>query len=95
MLIYISGKISGLEEGEYNHRFAVAEVLLWEVGHTPVNPVKLKHDHDKSWESYMLKDIEALFKCQGIYMLSNWKLSAGARIEHAIAVERGMKILYQ
>lgn len=95
MKTYISGKITGLDKADFEQRFAAAEKELIEVGFEPVNPCKIAHDHDCTWESYMLCDIKALFECQAIYMLNNWRNSAGARIEHAIAIEKGMKVFYQ
>jgi adenine specific DNA methylase Mod len=93
--IYISGKITGLPLAEAESRFQVAETQLQQIGYSVINPLKIDHEHDKSWKNFMIHDIKALFDCTAIYMLNNWKQSAGARIEHAIAVESGMKILYQ
>jgi hypothetical protein len=57
--------------------------------------MKLNHEHDKSWENYMLVDINALFKCDAIYMLKNWFYSKGSRIERAIAIEMDIIIIYE
>lgn len=94
MKIYISGKISGIE----NEAFAIfeeAEKRLLELGHEVVNPMRLNHDHDKSWENYMKEDVKALCECDGVYMLSNWRDSKGAVIEHDLALNLKMKIVYQ
>lgn len=94
--IYISGKITGLEESEVIKKFEVAEKRLREIGFTNIiNPVTIEHLHDKTWESYILKDIEVLFKCSSIYMLIDWYDSKGARIEYAIARETAKNIFYQ
>lgn len=93
--IYISGAISGLPKHEYESRFKMAEQNLLELGYETVNPCTLNHGAAATWEDFMLNDIKALFGCTAIYMLSNWKNSHGARIEHSIAVERSMVILYQ
>lgn len=94
MRIYISGKISGLPKAEYESSFKNAEELFRKMGYQPVNPCELAHTTTK-WDECMLRDIKALFDCEAIYMLNNWRSSKGARIEHAIAIETGMKILYQ
>jgi hypothetical protein len=60
-----------------------------------INPMKLEHKENADWEDYMEKDISELLRCQGIYMLNNWKNSRGARIEYAIALELGLPIIYQ
>lgn len=92
--IYISGKISGIEN-EAPELFAKAERWLRANGFETVNPMTLSHQHDKSWRSYMKEDINALFECDCIYMLSNWKDSKGATLEHTIAEGLGLMILYE
>ena len=42
----------------------------------------------------MLADIKELFSCEAIYLLSNWYLSKGARIEKKIAEELHLKIFF-
>jgi len=94
--IYISGQITGLKLEESYRLFHEAEAELIKLGHEPVNPMKLiPYDPLFSWEDYMIKDIEILLKCDGIYMLRNWGVSRGARIEHFIAVESNKQTLYQ
>ena len=68
--IYISGKISGIEN-EAPELFAKAETELQAKGFETVNPITLNHQHDKSWHSYMREDVKALCECDTIYMLSN------------------------
>jgi hypothetical protein len=96
MRIYISGQISGLEYADAFERFEQAEKKFkddnWD---EIVNPMKLNHEHDKSWENYMLIDIKALFECDAIYMLNNWGNSKGARIERSIAIEMDIIIIYE
>jgi len=53
----------------------------------------LPHKHDKSWESYMRECIEALIKCNAIYLKKGWELSEGARLEFTIASKLKMKII--
>jgi hypothetical protein len=96
MKIYISGQISGLEYADAFERFEQAENKFkddnWD---EIVNPMKLNHEHDKSWENYMLVDIKALFESDAIYMLNNWGNSKGARIERSIAIEMDIIIIYE
>ena len=92
--VYISGRITGIEE-EAPQLFDKAEVKLLEDGYEVVNPMKLNHQHDKSWHSYMREDIKALCDCDTIYMLSNWKESKGAIIEMEIACHLGLKVIYE
>ena len=97
MKIYISGKISGLSiftaagtflEGAKECRILYPNAKI-------INPIEIQHDQNLKWDDYMLKDIEELFTCDAIYMLSNWRQSVGARIEFNIAKEMKKKIHYQ
>ncbi len=92
--VYISGKITGIEQ-EAPHIFAKAERLLQSMGYETINPLTLNHTHDKSWHSYMKMDIKALCDCDGIYMLKNWTDSKGAIIEHTIAMYLGLFVRYE
>lgn len=92
--MYISGKITGIE-AEAETLFAEAEKFLLKKNFEPLNPMKLPHNHDKSWKSYMKECIIALCKCDGIYMLKNWQDSHGAILEHTIAKGLNMPIMYQ
>lgn len=91
---YISGKISGIE-AEAFELFADAETHLIKSGHIAVNPMTLKHEHDKNWHAFMKEDVKALCDCDNIYMLNNWTDSKGAIIEHSIAILLGIKPIYQ
>jgi hypothetical protein len=91
--IYISGKITNLERAD--ELFAIAEQTLSNTGYTVVNPCTIPHSHDKTWHSYMKEDIKAMCDCDEIFMLSNWKDSIGATIEHRLATELGLKVRYE
>lgn len=92
--IYISGKISGMEEKAFE-LFEEAEMLLHTYGYEVINPMKLPHNHDKQWHSYMREDIKALCECDAIYMLRNWKDSRGAQIEFELANYLEIDIIHQ
>ncbi len=93
--IYISGKITGMVYEDAFNLFEDTENMLKKQGFDVVNPMKIVHDHDKSWHSYMKEDIKALCDCDEIYMLSNWIDSKGAIIEHRIALDLGITVKYQ
>lgn len=95
MKVYISGRISDINRHIAYGMFEQAEKYLSDHGHTPINPMRLKHEHPGSWEDYMMEDIRALLGCEAIFMLPNWGLSKGARIEYSIAREMGLKIMFQ
>lgn len=92
--IYISGKISGIENDALA-LFDTAEDALKTTWAVVINPMRLPHDHDKTWHSYMREDIKSLCDCDAIYMLKNWSDSKGAIIEHTIAMYLGIKVIYE
>jgi hypothetical protein len=71
--IYISGKITGIEN-DAELLFTRAENQLRSFGFDVINPMKIQHGHDKSWSSYMKADIMEMLRCDSVYMLSNWFL---------------------
>lgn len=99
MKIYISGKITGLNLSHASQLFEEAEALLKEryskYDVNPINPMKIKHKENATWEDYMKEDIGALLECDGIFMLKNWSDSRGARVEYAIARELKLPIFYE
>lgn len=108
MKIYISGKISGIEDKAHS-LFQTAEIELqykytkkYEPNafvvvqdFTIINPLKLPHLHDKTWKAYMIEDLKALLECDTIYMLKNWNESKGATIERQLALQLGLNVIYQ
>lgn len=82
--VYIAGKITGMELQAKNH-FQAAENVLSGLGYEVVNPMKLTHAHDKSWEAYMKECIKSLVDCDFIYLLDNWSYSSGAILEYNLA----------
>jgi hypothetical protein len=95
--IYISGRISGIEN-EAEKLFNEAEIYLKkEYPKAEIfNPMKeFPFVKGKTWEQYMIDDIKLLFNCTTIFMLTNWNYSRGARIEHNIAINTGKRIIFQ
>jgi hypothetical protein len=92
--IYISGKITGIEKYAFEI-FESVEKELIKKGYEVTNPMKLPHNHDKSYESYMKEDLKALLECDEIYLLNNWHESNGAIIEFKIASTCGINVIKQ
>lgn len=95
MKVYISGRISGRELEVSKRHFKEAEEKLSEMGLDAVNPFSNGLSDSETWEAHMLKDIEMLFPCDAIYMLSGWSESKGAKIEKSIAEIMGKRIMYE
>ena len=95
MKIYISGKISGTDLTETRKRFAAVAKAMKRLGYEPVNPLENGLSEQDTWEVHIIKDIATLLQCKAIYMLQGWQESKGARIEHYIATEIGLSIMYE
>lgn len=94
MKIYIAGKITGMES-EALKMFSLAEAILKKNNPEAeiVNPMRLSHDHDKTWESYMKECIKELVTCTHIFALPNWKESKGAKEEVRLAKKLKIKTI--
>ncbi|WP_252214444.1 DUF4406 domain-containing protein [Clostridium sp. VAP41] len=91
MKVYIAGKITGLKN--YKEIFNKAENKLLSEGNQVMNPAVLNEGFN--YEVYMPICLTMLEVCDAIYMLSNWKDSKGAKVEHEYAKIQGKKIIYQ
>lgn len=90
---YISGKITGLPEPTARRLFA--EAAAGRTGEV-INPMEIVPPSTApTWTDYMVADIAKLLTCTHLFMLSNWRDSKGARVEHAIGVAMGLTIQYQ
>lgn len=95
MKVYISGQITGLNIKVAEGYFEVVENKLSDAGHAPINPCKiLPYDPKFTWKEYMIEDIKAIFDCEAMFMLDNWRESKGAQIEHMLAQHLGLKVFY-
>lgn len=94
MPIYISGPMSGLPDFNFP-AFHQKALELRAHGFDVVNPAEFGEQVGMEWHEYLRKDIRALMACDAIWMLPGWSRSKGARLEHHIAVELGMDIVYE
>ena len=95
MKIYIAGPISGTED--FEERFRKAETEICRKGHEPVNPLAIRlliattGETAISYGNIMNICKALLGACDAVYMMPGWQRSNGARIEHAEAINRGLK----
>lgn len=92
--IYIAGKIGYLPTEVYTANFEHAEKIVSEMGYSAVSPLKLPHNHDKSWESHMKEDLRAMMNCDAVFAQSNWTDSIGATIEVQLAIQLKIPVIY-
>lgn len=92
--IFISGRITGLDISDARRKFNEDERRLRGFGYEVVNPMNITGSAGESWRECMIDCIEELFFCDEIYMQPDWGQSKGARLEHSIARDLGLKINY-
>lgn len=81
---------------EFNYpAFREAKSQLLTHGHEVISPLdECAHLGDGAeWRDYMIANIPAVVDCDAIVLLDGWHKSKGARLEHHIALELGMKVL--
>lgn len=97
-MIYISGKITGLDQMEARIKFTEAEIFLSNQypNEVIINPFRINEDLGTmgTYADYMKNDISFLIKCNLACFLPNWRDSAGAQLEHAIAEACNITIKY-
>ncbi len=99
--VYISGgQIAHYNIDERKGAFANAEQNLRNMGFSPVNPFKNGLPDEAHWrEAYANAaggaDIALLLDCEYIYMLKDWELSKGAKLELDVASSCGIKVLFE
>lgn len=91
-IVYISGKVTGLDLVKVKAQFEKAERYFEELGYQVVNPMKDIIDESHPWEYYMRNDIKALMDCTKIAMLPGWGDSKGARLEKYLADQLGFSV---
>lgn len=90
-LIYLSGPMTGIAKFNYPAFNKKAKELR--TTYQVINPAEMLKNPNDPWHVHLRRDIAALVKCDAIYMLPGWKESKGARLEHHIASELGMKVM--
>lgn len=92
-VIYVSGPMSGYPE--YNYPlFADVAAMLRRHGYQVINPAESDSEaKDKTWASYLRKDIRHLMDCTHVVVLPGWERSKGAGLEVYIARQLDMPIL--
>lgn len=94
MVIYISGKMSGVKDYNYP-AFFEAEYILRRLGYDVVNPARTGVQEGWEWKDYLKKDlVDILTKnVDTVVTLEGWEDSRGARLEVHVAKELGMKVI--
>lgn len=98
-VVYVSGKMKGLQKEDVIRNFNEAESFLRESGHEVVTPLPIYlasiEDSSKTYDDCLAEAIKLELPCDAVFMLSDWIDSKGARVEYAIAVEMKKEIIFQ
>lgn len=99
-IVYISGKMRGLDKSTYEAHFrkATNELIVLRGVHPSmiVNPCYIGHALQGFSDETILKlDLDILANCDAIYMLNNWEDSHGAQMELKRAEELGLAVYYE
>ena len=89
------GAIAHYNIDERKGAFLDAENRLRAMGFNPVNPFKNGLPDEAHWREHMRADIRLLLDCEYIYMLKDWELSKGAKLELDVASSCGIKVLFE
>lgn len=87
--IYIAGCVTDggrYTEAGYSKKFADVEDRVRAMGHQPVNPTTLDHNHQRRWQDYMVVALHAMLDCDEVLVLPCWRRSKGATIEVQLAL---------
>ncbi|QTE37203.1 DUF4406 domain-containing protein [Mucilaginibacter gossypii] len=93
-VVYIAGKVTGLPVNEFQAKFAAAKEKLQAQGFSVLNPCDFIAP-DEDWKTAMRKATTLLNMADHIYMLPDWRDSAGAILEHRLAVKFGLNTMYE
>tara|TARA_R100000789_G_scaffold84313_1_gene79949 strand:- start:129 stop:443 length:315 start_codon:yes stop_codon:yes gene_type:complete len=95
--VYISGPITNEEQSE--SRFTYAVDYLLDKGLEPINPYDIatpeKSNGRDTWSYYMRESVKLLAEAEKVYMLEGWTDSRGATIEHHLARDLNIPIMYE
>lgn len=85
--------------------FDAAKLFLEQQGHTVTTPADIDRSFgfygtDKEVGASLLErmfkaDLDAIFRCDALYMLNGWEQSRGAFVEFSLAKFLGRKFVYQ
>ena len=99
IIVYLSGKMTGLAESEYKENFRNAEMFYRACGYEVVNPcnlseIVLKRNPNATYEDFMREDSKAISGCTHIAMLEGWETSPGAKREKMEAERLGLEVMF-
>lgn len=95
MTTYIAGPMTGIDE--FNFPAFHAEAARQRgLGYEVINPAELDAEvgPDHLWDFHLRRDLKVLSDCDRVVLLPGWEHSKGARLEHHVATELGMVVVF-
>ena len=93
---YISGPITNFDSSIQKKNLERFYEIEKRLGEKCLNPADHGDSSDRSYESYLVQDIILIFENRpDMYMMVGWADSRGARLEHELAEQLGLKIEYE
>lgn len=89
--IYLAGPMTGLPDFNYP-AFHAAAAALRARGYHVENPAENPVPPCATWLGYMRLALAQLATCDAVCVLPGWRQSRGARIEHGLAMDLGLKV---
>ncbi|MFT3971717.1 MAG: DUF4406 domain-containing protein [Micropruina sp.] len=89
--LYIAGPMTGIEDYNFPAFHRSADVLR-QAGYRVENPAETGVRDGWEWPDYMRSAVARLVRCDGVALLTGWESSHGARLEHYIATNLGMRV---
>lgn len=83
-IVYIAGKVTGLEYVYVHSKFALREAQLIKQGYVVINPCDLI-DENEDWQTAMKICVSLLSFADYISLLDDWQESEGATLEKNLA----------
>ena len=93
--VYISAPITGVDKKESDKAFLQGLKLACNLGYGRIiDPRQNGLPKDAPWSKHMAVDITRLVSCDAIILCRGWVKSRGCRLEHHIALELGIQIIF-
>jgi len=92
--IYLSGKMTGIENYNYN-KFNLVAKALRESGCNVINPAEMNSEVDWEWKDFMKEAIKMMMDADVLFVLNGYETSIGANVEIELAEKLGIGVVYQ
>ena len=91
--VYIAGAIT--TDPNYLLKFERCQKMIECFGVDVVNPCKLNHRKDATFQEHLRVDIAAMLLCDSVYFMKDWRQSRGATMEMKMCLEFNINYLIE